>query len=43
MEVSIKWRRGRIGRVEGRALVDGEMVAEGEFTFAVADDLPEES
>ncbi len=43
MEVSLKWRRGRVGRVEGRALVDGEMVAEGEFTFAVADESPEES
>ncbi len=37
MEASVKWVRGRVGRVEGRATVDGELVAEGEFTFAVAD------
>jgi 3-hydroxyacyl-[acyl-carrier-protein] dehydratase len=43
MEVSVKWRRGRVGRVEGRALVAGELVAEGEFTFAVANGSPEES
>jgi len=32
----VKWVRGRVGRVEGRAMVDGEVVAEGEFTFAMA-------
>ncbi|MDQ7819742.1 MAG: 3-hydroxyacyl-ACP dehydratase FabZ [Armatimonadota bacterium] len=37
MECTLRWMRGRVGRVDGRALVDGEVVAEGEFTFAVAD------
>ena len=36
MECRVKWVRGRVGRVEGRAMVDGEVVAEGEFTFAMA-------
>ena len=36
MECTLKWVRGRVGRVEGRAMVDGEVVAEGEFTFAMA-------
>lgn len=37
MEATIQWVRGRVGRVDGRATVDGELVAEGEFTFAVED------
>lgn len=37
MEVVVRWARGRAGRLDGRAMVDGEIVAEGEFTFAVAD------
>ncbi len=36
MECTVKWVRGRVGRVEGRAMVNGEVVAEGEFTFAMA-------
>jgi len=36
MECTVKWMRGHVGRVEGRAMVDGEVVAEGEFTFAIA-------
>jgi 3-hydroxyacyl-[acyl-carrier-protein] dehydratase len=43
MEASVKWVRGRVGRVEGRAMVNGELVAEGEFTFAMADDGAEGS
>ncbi len=41
LEATVKWVRGRVGRVEGRAIVNGEVVAEGEFTFAVADTQPE--
>ncbi len=41
MEATVKWVRGRVGRVEGRAMVDGEVVAEGEFTFVVAETRPE--
>lgn len=40
-ECTVKWVRGRVGKVEGRALVNGEVVAEGEFTFAVADGAAE--
>ena len=36
MECTVKWMRGHVGRVEGRAMVDGAVVAEGEFTFAIA-------
>ncbi len=43
MEASVKWVRGRVGRVEGRATVNGELVAEGEFTFAISDDGAEGS
>jgi 3-hydroxyacyl-[acyl-carrier-protein] dehydratase len=38
MEVEVRWMRGRVGRMAGVARVGGEVVAEGEFTFAVADD-----
>lgn len=37
MEVEVQWVRGRIGRMSGRATVNGEVVAEGEFTFAFSD------
>jgi len=37
LEATVKWIRGRVGRVEGRAFVDGGIVAEGELTFAVPD------
>jgi len=37
MEAELQWVRGRIGRVTGRALVGGVVVAEGEFTFAIGD------
>lgn len=38
LEAKLKWvRRGRIGRLAGRALVAGAVVAEGELTFAAGD------
>lgn len=37
LEVEMQWRRGHIGRMTGRALVDGTVAAEGEFMFAVGD------
>lgn len=37
MEAELQWVRGRIGRMAGRALVRGAVVAEGEFTFAIGD------
>ncbi|HEX5416534.1 MAG TPA: 3-hydroxyacyl-ACP dehydratase FabZ [Chloroflexota bacterium] len=35
LEVELVRLRGPIGRVAGRALVDGEVAAEGEITFAL--------
>ena len=35
LEVEFTVRRGPIGRAKARATVDGELVAEGELTFAV--------
>ena len=35
LEVEFTMRRGPIGRGQARATVDGELVAEGELTFAV--------
>lgn len=44
MEASVTWmRQGRVGKVQGRALVNGELVAEGEFTFAIADAATKEA
>lgn len=41
LEVELLKMRGPIGRVRGRALVDGQLAAEGEITFAlVADPSP---
>ncbi|MGH2361246.1 MAG: 3-hydroxyacyl-ACP dehydratase FabZ [bacterium] len=37
LEVEMQWMRGRVGRMIGRALVGGAIVAEGEFAFAVGD------
>lgn len=37
LEAELRWIRGRIGRIQGRALVTGAVVAEGEFTFAIGD------
>ena len=37
LEVSLLKMRGPVGRVAGRATVDGEVVAEGEITFALTD------
>jgi 3-hydroxyacyl-[acyl-carrier-protein] dehydratase len=40
-EVEITRRKGNIGKAQGRAKVDGQLVCEGEFTFAfVAPDSP---
>lgn len=36
MEVEVLWLRGRHGRFAGKATVSGELVAEGEFAFAVS-------
>ena len=35
LEVELLKMRGPIGRVRGRALVDGQLAAEGEITFAL--------
>jgi 3-hydroxyacyl-[acyl-carrier-protein] dehydratase len=37
MEAEVLWLRGRHGRFAGKATVGGELVAEGEFAFAVTD------
>jgi 3-hydroxyacyl-[acyl-carrier-protein] dehydratase len=35
LEVELTRRRGPVGKVHGRALVDGALVAEGDITFAL--------
>lgn len=37
LEVEMQWMRGRVGRMNGKALVGAAVVAEGEFAFAVGD------
>lgn len=37
LEVKLQKMRGPVGRVEARASVEGQLVAEGEITFAIAD------
>ena len=37
LEVTIEKLRGPIGKLRGRATVEGNLVAEGEITFAIAD------
>lgn len=37
LEVTLTKLRGPIGKVAARALVEGDLVAEGEITFAIAD------
>lgn len=37
LEVTLTRMRGRIGKGQGQAFVGSELVAEGEFTFAVTD------
>jgi len=37
LEVSLTRLRGPVGKVAGRATVDGQLVAEGEITFALVD------
>lgn len=37
LEVTLKQMRGPIGKIHCRATVEGQLVAEGEITFAIAD------
>ena len=37
LEVKLTKLRGPIGKMDARATVDGQLVAEGEITFAIAD------
>lgn len=37
LEVTLTKMRGAVGKFQGRATVDGHLVAEGEITFALAD------
>jgi 3-hydroxyacyl-[acyl-carrier-protein] dehydratase len=37
LEVKLAKLRGPIGKIDARATVDGQLVAEGEITFAIAD------
>lgn len=37
LEVTLEKVRGPIGKLQGRASVDGKLVAEGTITFAIAD------
>jgi UDP-N-acetylglucosamine acyltransferase len=39
-EVETIWARGNLGKMKGRALVDGELAVEGEFMFSLADKDP---
>jgi hypothetical protein len=34
----MKWVRGRVGKMTAKASVNGAPVADGEFTFAIADE-----
>lgn len=36
LEVTLTKMRGPVGKLQGRATVDGQLVAEGEITFALA-------
>lgn len=42
LEVELAWKRGRAGKVSGRATVDGEVAAEGDITF-VSGPVPDPS
>jgi UDP-N-acetylglucosamine acyltransferase len=37
LEVEAIWVRGNLGKMHGKALVEGELVADGDFTFSLAD------
>ena len=37
LEVETLWVRGPLGKMKGKATVNGEVAAEGEFTFSLAD------
>lgn len=37
LEVETVWFRGNLGKMKGKATVDGEVAAEGEFMFSLAD------
>jgi UDP-N-acetylglucosamine acyltransferase len=39
-EVEVLWVRGSLGRMKGKAVVNGDLACEGEFTFALADRGP---
>lgn len=39
LEVTLTHMRGPVGKIAGRATVDGKLVAEGEITFALTDDV----
>ncbi|MBI5078957.1 acyl-ACP--UDP-N-acetylglucosamine O-acyltransferase [Candidatus Saganbacteria bacterium] len=40
LEVETIWVRGNLGKMKGKALVNGEIAAEGEFMFSLADRDP---
>lgn len=37
LEVEVLWVRGGLGKMKGKALVDGEIAAEGEFMFSLVE------
>jgi 3-hydroxyacyl-[acyl-carrier-protein] dehydratase len=37
LEAEMQWMKGRMGRVSGRALVEGAVAAEGTFTFVMGE------
>lgn len=37
IEVETTWARGNLGKMHGKALVDGQLAVEGDFTFSVVD------
>ena len=37
IEVEVLWLRGALGKMKGKALVDGELAVEGEFTFSLVE------
>ncbi len=37
LEVEALWSRGSLGKMKGRALVEGKVVTEGEFTFSIVE------
>ncbi|MFH1761498.1 MAG: acyl-ACP--UDP-N-acetylglucosamine O-acyltransferase [bacterium] len=37
LEVELMWQKGRLGKMKGRAMVDGNLAVEGEFMFSLVD------